>query len=463
MKKNQHLKKLCSDINLLKVLAQDNTLSNKDIASRFNISTSHLHYWFKEYGISRLELRNNEKQILKQDLIELYINQRLSPIKIGQKYNVSNVTIMNWLKRYNIPLRNRKQSQLIVATELKEYYTNKYGIISSFQLKETKDKIKATHIKRRGVEYPSQSKEVQDKIKQTCVERYGVENPLMTVSSPSKEEKSFISELNSHGFNFQPTKKILSGFRELDGYDDTLKVAVEYCGIYWHTEPNVDKKYHYNKMKECEKLGIRLYTIFCYEWKTKKLQIIDFLRTNSGFIDRKIYARKTKVVELEPEVGREFCEKYHIQGLKLTPKHAFGLYVDKELVSVMTFNNHHRNKDTLVLNRFCSLPGVSVIGGASKLLINASKVLNNDIISWSDNRWSVGNVYSKIGFVFDGDLPPDYCWIDVSKYKIYSKQSRQKSITKQPKHLTEKEYNEGLGLRRLWDCGKKRWKWKKPG
>lgn len=53
------------------------------------------------------------------------------------------------------------------------------------------------------------------------------------------------------------------------------------------------------------------------------------------------------------------------------------------------------------------------------------------------------------------DVPPSYDWTD--SIIRYSKQSRMKKNTGQPMELTERQYNESIGLSRIWDCGKIRW------
>jgi hypothetical protein len=55
---------------------------------------------------------------------------------------------------------------------------NKYGIETSFQCQEFKEKSKKTCLGKYGVENPFQSEEIKNKIKETNLERYGVEMPF---------------------------------------------------------------------------------------------------------------------------------------------------------------------------------------------------------------------------------------------------------------------------------------------
>jgi hypothetical protein len=104
----------------------------------------------------------------------------------------------------------------------------------------------------------------------------------------------------------------------------------------------------------------------------------------------------------------------------------------------------------------CFKPNIQVVGGASKLL--ASLRGDQPIISWSDNRWSQGNVYKEMGFTLGQELPQDYSYVDLKKpYRRISKQSQKKSNTNCPTSLTERQWCAERGLARIWDCGKKRW------
>lgn len=57
-------------------------------------------------------------------------------------------------------------------------------------------------------------------------------------------------------------RNILEG-KELDIIIPNLKLAIEYCGVFWHSrEKGADKYQHQNKMKSCLNKGYKLLTIF---------------------------------------------------------------------------------------------------------------------------------------------------------------------------------------------------------
>lgn len=350
----------------------------------------------------------------------------------------------------------------------------KYGVETPLQNKTIKEKQEQTMIDKYGVRYAVQSPELIDQYKEICLEKYGVDNPLKLPEVQEKMTKSFVTKYGYRskeeiaclkeiddfvGSNLESTNKILNG-KQLDGYDSQLEFAIEYCGLFHHSDnpspkANKHKQYHYEKWKICYEKNIKLFTIYSDEWKYNKDKIKRYIYMNLGLAKTKIFARKCIFREISKKEANDFCNLHHLQGGTPNILKAFGLFYDNNLVQMMSFGYHHRNSKTIVLNRMCGEFDIQVIGGASKLIKNAHKILQCPIVTWSNNRWSNGNVYQKAGFKLDRYLPPDYEWTNHTAR--FSKQSRRKSVTKQPVHMTETEYNKMLNLDKIYDCGKIRW------
>ena len=132
------------------------------------------------------------------------------------------------------------------------------------------------------------------------------------------------------------------------------------------------------------------------------------------------------------------------------------------MVAVITGGHHHRIKGKFVLNRLCFKSNTTVVGGASRLnkaLEGWAKINGYDeILSWSDNRWSEGNVYEALGYSLIKEIAPDYFYFG-NNNKTYSKQSCQKKdlLKKGAVGNTESEMAQSLGYDRIYDCGKKTW------
>lgn len=304
---------------------------------------------------------------------------------------------------------------------------------------------------------------VLEKIQNTMMEKYGVPSALCLPENRiyGKTEEELRSWLNNFGFSFKADYTILDG-KELDAYDKKIGIAIEYCGLFWHNEMSKTprlRRYHIDKYIKCKNKNIRLITIFEDEWKSRNHACKNFLRSVLNSFERKKFARKCNVKEISLDEHKDFCETNHILGSNNLSKIAFGLYFDEELVGTISLGRHHRGSEDLVLDRLCFKDGIQVIGGSSKLFSRcvewARKNNYSKIISWSDNRWSSGQVYLKLNFELTKDYGPDYSYVDILKpYSRISKQS-QKKKTKCSK--TEKEICLEKGLARIWDCGKKKW------
>jgi hypothetical protein len=328
----------------------------------------------------------------------------------------------------------------------------KYGFDHSGKSELVKFKRKKTNLNKYGHEYPSQNEDILKKIFKDGKQRknYG---------KTEKEIRSFLESITKKSF---PSTFI--GKKELDFYNESLSLAVEYCGLYFHNELSPeprDNKYHYEKYLLCKEKNIRLITIFEDEWLKEKEKCKNFLKSILGIYEERIYGRSCDIKEIDKSTSNQFYEKYHLQNKPTNTKISFGLFFNNELIGSLSLGLHHRSSKQIVLNRLCFKNGFQVVGGASKLFKYAKnwcKEQNHKkIISWSDNRWSVGTVYEKLNFKKEY-LPPDYSYVDLSKKCTrLSKQSQKKSTTGCPKNITERDWAIQNKLARIWDCGKIRW------
>lgn len=128
-----------------------------------------------------------------------------------------------------------------------------------------------------------------------------------------------------------------------------------------------------------------------------------------------IFARKCDIVsgsDYAEEIGC-FLSQNHLLG-DAKAKYRYGLTNSGELVGVATFSKprHIDREDgkkylSFEWVRYSSCPGVRVVGGMGKLLSSflgdARKMGNREglpveVMSYSDNEWSNGNVYRHLGF-----------------------------------------------------------------
>lgn len=320
----------------------------------------------------------------------------------------------------------------------------------------------ATNIARYGVKSPSQNLEIRAKQVATLAANPNAHKYNYT-SLAEKDIKEWI--LEECGLTFDSEWELLDG-QQVDLFNEELKLGIEYCGLYWHNESkNKGRLYHYNKYKTLQDKDIRLLTIFSDEWKYRNSQVKNFLKGTLGKNKYRIQARECEVKEVDAKIAEDFVEKHHIQGSHRASLISFGLFTGYGLVGVMSFNHHHRqNHDgSLILNRMCFADDTTVIGGASRMLKKGKEWAKEhgykNIISWSDNRWSIGGIYGVMGFELDGELGPDYSYVNDSNAKVrIPKQKMMKKKIGCPVEIKEHDFLAKEGYYRIWDCGKKRWK-----
>ena len=253
---------------------------------------------------------------------------------------------------------------------------------------------------------------------------------------------------------------------ELDIYLPEMNIAIEYCGLYWHSEKQgKDQKYHIHKHNLCDQKNIRLITIFEDEWVQKpdvvKARLTNILKKNAT----KLMARKLTVKKITPKIANKFCNENHIQGAGKT-NFAYGLFDTDSLYAVMTFAKPNiakgsKNTTFFELNRFCVKLNHTIIGGASKLFSAFIKEIDPDkIISYSDIRWNTGNLYKQLGFSQQSSTKPGYWYIKLNEVKRLHRFSLRKNKDDDPS-LTEWENRQKQGWNRIWDCGNTKWEWNK--
>jgi len=294
-------------------------------------------------------------------------------------------------------------------------------------------------------------------------------NPYIRGTSIMEQEISdYIKSLMGAEVEIQKKQRgIISG--ELDIYIPAKNVAIEFDGTYWHSElaGKKSKMYHLKKTEECLQKNIRLIHIFEDEWIKKenvvKTRLSHILGKNAK---NKIYARDCEIQEINSKDCDQFLETHHLQG-KCNSSIRLALIFKGNLVSVMTFGklrvilgNKHK-EDEYEMYRYCSEN--LIIGGASKLIKYFIKTYNpKKIISYADRRWSIGDIYKKLGFSFESNTPPNYFYIKygnpdrLHRYG-FVKHNLDKKLNKFDKNLTEWQNMQLNNYDRIWDCGHSKW------
>lgn len=285
---------------------------------------------------------------------------------------------------------------------------------------------------------------------------HGCPKCIKNISKPEQEVFDFISQY----VEANQSDKTQLGNRELDIFIPSLNLAIEFNGLYWHSDKFKEVNYHQHKSKKCSEKGIKLIQIFEDEWTDKKeivkSRLLNLLKQNTN----KIFARNCEVREVSSSDSLKFLENNHIQG-KLGAKIKLGLYHNEELVSLITFGNLRKSLGQTAkeghyeLLRFCNKLNTTVIGSASKLQKYFEKNYEyEEIISYADLRWSQGEIYKTLGYNLVRETKPNYFYTKGTTREnrfIYRKSELVR--LGYDKNKTEKQIMEELGFSRVYDSG----------
>ena len=470
---------------------------------------------FKKYGVEYYNNIEKNKQTKKENYgDENYNNREKANKTCLENYGVNNISqrkeIKEKKKKTNLknlgvfyPLQNNKIKEKVQKTNLE-----KYDHTCSLRNEEIVKLVKKIKLDKYGNEYYNNPKKISKTRKNNTLKKYNImigedyniiseKDNLFTIfhskcnnnfnitysnlyerskinvdictncykieEHTSLLEKDIVKWLKTLNINMiENDRKILDG-QELDIYLPKYNLAIEFNGLYWHSEKFKDKKYHLNKTEKCIEKNIQLIHIWEDDWILKKEIVKSIILNKLNMINKKIYGRKCIIKNVTSKIARKFLDENHIQGF-VKSSYKIGLYYNDDLVSLMTFGYRYTNsKKEFELIRFANKINISVIGSASKLFkyfLNNNNV--NEIFSYADISMFNGKIYSKLNFDFCNRSTPNYYWIINNKKEHRFKYNKKKLISQgYDKNLTEVEIMWNRGYRRLWACGQDKYIYKK--
>ena len=251
-------------------------------------------------------------------------------------------------------------------------------------------------------------------------------NPKYSNSTVSSLELSLRNYLTSIGVDFIPTDKTILGKKEIDIYIPSSQLAIEFNGIYWHSDKvNKNYNYHLEKTITCEQKGIDLFHIFEDEWIEKENIVKNIIAERFGILET-IDSEECDIRIVENI--ENFLIDNHIEGMCYSTLN-IGLYYYGDLVSVLCLEGN-------IIRRYCNILGFDIKNSFVKMV----DYIKNDfktIEVYSDYRLFNNDVYSEAGFVYCSLSEPDYYF--VKNNRRYDKNTLLDDADK------------------IYDCGKKKW------
>ena len=257
----------------------------------------------------------------------------------------------------------------------------------------------------------------------------------------SDAEKDLAEYIKNLGFNIVTNSKLTGNSQTFDIYVPERKIAIEYNGLYWHSERNGrGKDYHFDKLADCAKLGIRLIYIWDDLYTNHPRLVERYLRKELGVDKLKINFNECTIQYIDTDTAIEFLEENSMLGYRAALSHS-GIYYNGNIEGLLSFNMYN--------NGVCEIVQYSdihhIIGGLSgalKYILSKNNI--NTFYAVSDNTISNGKEFKDSGFEFIEALEPDYY--------LYSNGNRL---------LREEvsEYEEyGEKSIRIYDAGKLKWR-----
>lgn len=250
--------------------------------------------------------------------------------------------------------------------------------------------------------------------------------------------------------------------KELDIYIPQKNLAIEYDGVYWHSEAGYCfSDYHINKTKVCMDKNIRLIHIYSNEWEEKKDIVKSMIASALGIYIRKEFARKLEVKEVtNKNTVIKFFNANHIQGAVYKYSLCLGLYKGNELLQAVVFGKQHFGKNgDIELYRMVTKKNTQVLGGFSKLMKHSPY---DTVVSYVALRLFDAKGYLAGNWKIEHQTQPSFCITDgftTFSRHLFKKEMCIKKFNNVTQDMTEREMQMRNGYYRLWDCGTYKVRW----
>lgn len=369
-------------------------------------------YFLKEYPqFSKDNLALAKIKKYQSNILNDYHNL-LTVNAIAKKYQISNRSIVKFLKQENV------------------YQTNEEARQAKFR-KENGQKISAS------LAGNSFSKNRAQQIYDSFPNDKDIS---LARNSFSNYEQQVLRWAKTNNLDFSlHDRKILLTKQELDFYFPTLKLAIEVNPLVTHNSNKYQpfgitgqqaksESYHQRKFLQAQKQGITLISLFEEDLTEPKWtnKTIPFLNMKLGLKKMETYyARQTVIKEISTSVAKDFLNLYHLDGS--TPaKWKFGIFSkqNNELLGVFTLGVPHayKNKNLVELKRLGWKSGIQVRFGISKIVKFVERNFDFEgLLTYSNNNIGYGKGYQKSGFELLSEGKPQLTF--VNPYNPFDKYS----------------------------------------
>lgn len=456
----------------LEKFGETTPIKNKDIKEKIKQNN------IKKYGVEHISKTERYKIKYKETSINKY----------GTKHPNQSQEIKNKIEKTNIEKYGTKHSfsSPIIKEKIKNTINERYNVDYSSQSLEWKLKYRNNFYKKlinskrlngltplfkvdeyfgilRENEYKFQCNDCKNifldnlangKIPR-CLNCYPYNSGI---SRQEKEVVDFIKSIKkTDDLIIENCKNIINPL-ELDIYLPEYNLAIEFDGLYWHSEnQGKTKYYHSHKTNMCNNKDIQLIHIFEDEWFNKREIIESIIKRNMKIYDKKIYENDCIIKEVPFKEANLFLEDNHFKG-SLNYGKSIGIYYKDEIVSLFTYSKCRKNcnKNQFELLRYCSKINTYVFGDFDRFLNYFKQNNNGSLIYYSDIRYENINIYKNTELKYINSLEPKCYYTNdyLTRYDYKKIKNNLKNISENFNlNLSEWENMKLFGYDRIWDCG----------
>lgn len=447
---------------------------------------------YKEFIREYFYMKNGKLnyQLLSSPLLASYLN--MDPLKFANSHNKEqsvNERVLVWL--YDLqPGKCRmcgRKTSLDIKNSIPAYrqYCSESCYAQSMKRggegrKSLDHSIKRKYGVRNVFLIPSILKVAKENNVKTCMEKYGVPHVLCNpdmykhitkdLNNQSKAEREICEWLESVGVKHTTSDySLMKGYefedggtrRQIDIYCPDHKLAIEFNGLYWHSEIHKYRRYHLEKTEACEAQGVQLIHIWEDEWHNNPEIVKGLLAAKLGIKKPSGYARQCYVEEGKKSDILELLASQHIQGTIHSATHYLLLRDkrDNQVRAVMTFIKRVvKGEQCMELTRFAS---DGIHGAFSKLLAYYKEHLWDGVKTFSFGDRCVvsrlSNIYLSHGFAEEEIQDPDYKYHKpgtlMREHKFGFRKADFAQMGYDVEGKTEDQLATEAGLVRIWNCG----------
>jgi hypothetical protein len=331
------------------------------------------------------------------------------------------------LKEDEIKLRIEDNSQLRVVGGLEQYVNDASPVI----------KVKCNLC----------NAEFYDSLRRLQKGRCYICQPAGSVAQ--QEISDYISLM---GLSIKRNDRVQLDGQELDIFIPSHNLAVEYNGLYWHSDLHKSSIYHQNKSKLAGSKGVQLVHVFEDDWRDRPDIVKSMILHRLKLTSRKIGARKLRLAKLDKKTREEFFESNHIDG-DVASLVAWGLFSEKELIAALSVRKpfHKSHGGYYEVARFCTKTYTHVPGALRKLTKIALEFTKANsklgLMTYVDRRFGSGEGYQSSGFEKINETPPRFWWTDFE-----NRYNRFKFKADPARGMSEADVAAEIGVVKIWGC-----------